>query len=236
MIGLRDTALWGDRGNPYLFSAYAQYRDEPSNSRPAHLELGLPSTFVNLFSGLETGELFGDATQETIGPGFSGSRLDEQSVAWGLNLTRQLSAHVVKFGWDAQRTRVNGAEGTQIIDLVLATVSDFERYDLANAGVHATLVSKGLGPAGDVVHLRNMYNGLFVQDDWHLGRNTTVNMGVRWDYDSEFPNKTDFSPRLGVSWSPDAKTVMKASWGVFYDHFRMGSRETDSLVRRREYR
>jgi Carboxypeptidase regulatory-like domain/TonB dependent receptor-like, beta-barrel len=222
MIGLRDTALWGDRGNPYLFSAYAQYRDEPSNSRPAHLELGLPSTFVNLFSGLETGELFGDATQETIGPGFSGSRLDEQSVAWGLNLTRQLSAHVVKFGWDAQRTRVNGAEGTQIFDLVLATVSDFERYDLANAGVHATLVSKGLGPAGDVVHLRNMYNGLFVQDDWHLGRNTTINMGVRWDYDSEFPNKTDFSPRLGVSWSLNAKTVLKASWGTFYDHFRMG--------------
>jgi hypothetical protein len=145
---------------------------------PAHLDFGLPSTFVNLFSGLETGELFGDVTQEFIGPGFSGRRLKEQSTAFGLNLTRHWLSHLLKFGWDGQRTRVNGTEGTQIFDLVLATVDDFARYDLENAGVHATLVSEGLGPAGDSVHLRNTYNGLFAQDDWKLSRNITLNLGV----------------------------------------------------------
>ena len=190
--------------------------------QPAHLDFGMPSTFVNLFSGLETGELFGDVTQETIGPGFSARRLTEQSASVGVNLTRQWSAHVMKFGWDGQHTRVDGTEGTQIFDLVLATVDDFERYDLENSGVHATLVSEGLAPTGDAVHLRNTYNGLFAQDDWKLSRTVTLNLGLRWDRDSEFPNKTDFAPRLGVSWSPNTKTVLNASWGTFYDHFRMG--------------
>ena len=222
MLGIRDTALWGDPGTPYLFSAYAQYRDDRSSRRPAHLEFGPASTFVNLFSGLETGELFGDVTQEFIGPGFSPSGQSERSASFGFNVTRHFASHVVKFGWDGQRTRVKGTEGTQIFDLVLATVDDFERYGLENSGVHATLVSEGLGPAGDSVHLRNTYNGLFAQDDWKLSRNITLNLGVRWDHDSEFPNKTDFSPRLGVSWSPNAHTVLSASWGIFYDHFRMG--------------
>ena len=222
MLGARETSLWGDPGNPYLLSVYFQYRDEPTAVQPAHLDFGVPSTFVNLFSGLETGELFGDVTQETIGPGFSARRLTEQSASVGVNLTRQWSAHVLKFGWDGQHTRVKGTEGTQIFDLVLATVDDFERYDLENSGVHATLVSEGLAPTGDAVHLRNTYNGLFAQDDWKLSRGVTLNLGLRWDRDSEFPNKTDFAPRLGVSWSPNTKTVLNASWGIFYDHFRMG--------------
>src|SRR5205823_9012688 len=70
--------------------------------------------------------------------------------------------------------------------------------------------------------LRDTYDGAFAQDDWRILRNVTLNVGVRWDYDSEFPNKTNFSPRLGFAWSVTPKTVIRANWGLFYDHFRLG--------------
>jgi hypothetical protein len=222
MLGLRDTLMWGDQRTPYLLSTYLQYRDEPSVKRPSHLELGMPSTYVNLFSSLNTGALFGDTTQETVGPGYSPLELDEDSLAFGANLARQFSRHTIKFGWDFERTRVNGVESVNIFDVLLATVPDFDQYGLANSGVHITFTQAGQTPEQNNIRLRNSYNGLFFQDDWKLRSNLTLNAGLRWDYDTEFPNRANLSPRAGVSWSPNPKTVLSANWGIFYDHFRMG--------------
>jgi len=222
MTGIRDTVMWGDPSNPYLLSSYFQFRGEPSLRRPAHLELGMPSTYVNLFSSLTTGGLFGDTTQEIVGPGYSPLRLNEDYASLGVNLSKQLSRHSVKFGWDFQRTRVDGTESINIFDVLLATVPDFDQYGLVNSGIHITFTQGGLTPEQNRIRLRNAYNGVFFQDDWKVRKNLSLNLGFRWDYDSEFPNKSNISPRLGVSWSLNAKTVLNASWGVFYDHFRIG--------------
>jgi Carboxypeptidase regulatory-like domain/TonB dependent receptor-like, beta-barrel len=222
LAGIHDTLTLGDLGSPYLMNLYVQYRGEPSVTRPAHLELGSPSTFVNLFSGLDTGQLFGDVTEETVGPGYTPLRLAEEYVSLGTNLSKEISRHTVKFGWDYQRARVTGTESDNIFDLLFATVSDFRQYGLTNSGVHVRFTQQGNTPQSNAISLVNAYNGLFVQDDWRIKRTLTLNLGMRWDYDAEFPNKTNFSPRLGLSWSPDTQTVLSASWGVFYDHFRMG--------------
>jgi hypothetical protein len=73
-----------------------------------------------------------------------------------------------------------------------------------------------------LIRLRNNYNGLFVHDDWKIAKILTLNLGLRWDYDSRFPNRANFSPRLGFAWSPTSRTVVSANWGMFYDNFRMG--------------
>jgi hypothetical protein len=222
MLGIHDTVVWGERSNPYLLNAYFQFRGEPSVMRPAHLELGLPSVYVNLFSSLTTGGLFGDVTQEFVGPGYSPLKLNEDYVSLGVNLSKQRSRHSVKFGWDFQHTRVDGTESINIFDALLATVPDFDQYGLVNSGIHITFTQEGATADQNKIRLRNIYNGLFFQDDWKVRKNLTFNLGVRWDYDSEFPNKSNFSPRLGLSWSPNTKTVLNASWGIFYDHFRNG--------------
>ncbi len=222
MLGIHDTVTWGDASDPYLLSTYVQYRREPSVKRPTHLELGLPSTFVNLFSTLTTGALFGDVTQEIVGPGITPLRLKQDYISTGANLAKQFGRHGVKFGWDSQNTRVDGTEAVNIFDVLFATVSDFDLYGLVNSGVHVRFTQGGATTDRSRIRLRNNYNGLFFQDDWKIRGSFTANLGIRWDYDSEFPNKANFSPRLGISWSPNAKTVLKASWGVFYDHFRSG--------------
>ncbi len=80
----------------------------------------------------------------------------------------------------------------------------------------------GPTPQDNLVRIRNNYNGLYAQDDWKIARKITLNLGLRWDYDTRFPNKTDFSPRIGVAWQVASKTVVNASFGIFYDQFRAG--------------
>ena len=222
MFGARDTVMLGEAGKPYLVSAYFQYRGEPSVTRPSHLDLGFPSVFVNLFTPSGIGALFGDATEEIVGPGITPFSLHEDYYSAGLSLAKPLSHHTVKFGWDFQRTRANGTESANVFDVLLATVDDFAQYGLTNSGVHVTFTQEGASPELNRIGLSNVYNGLFFQDDWKVHKNTTLNLGVRWDYDTEFPNKSNFSPRLGISWSANSRTVFTASWGIFYDHFRIG--------------
>jgi hypothetical protein len=65
--------------------------------------------------------------------------------------------------------------------------------------------------------------GMFVQDEWRVRRNVTLNLGVR--YDLQFlstlvnTDTNDVSPRVGFAWDPfaDGKTVVRGSYGIYYD-------------------
>ena len=111
-------------------------------------------------------------------------------------------------------------------------------------GVPASLV-QGLGSPSDSFH--NIPIGAFWQDSWRINPNVTLNYGVR--YDVEIPpkfkapqglalpaynilgvqkgiqtDKNNIQPRIGVAWDPkgDGKTVVRASYGMFYDHPLLG--------------
>jgi Carboxypeptidase regulatory-like domain/TonB dependent receptor len=66
------------------------------------------------------------------------------------------------------------------------------------------------------------YWGPFVQDQWRLTPKLTINFGLRWDYETGLaayvkPDYNEFQPRIGVAWSPDSKTVIRAGFGMFFD-------------------
>jgi hypothetical protein len=104
---------------------------------------------------------------------------------------------------------------------------------------------QGLGSPSDSFH--NIPIGAFWQDSWRVRPSVTLNFGLR--YDVEIPptfkpvtplgqagynilglqkgiktDKNNIQPRIGVAWDPhgDGKTVVRASYGIFYDHPLLG--------------
>jgi len=222
MVGLQDAVTFGNQNNPFLLNAYVQYRDEAASLRATHAESNPATTLFNMFSTLTTNGLGGDLGQITFGAGFSPLLLKQHYNSAGAHISKLVGDHEIKFGWDFQRARVDGIEPTNQLNQLFATVSDFGQFGPVSSGVYVLATVGGSTPADSRVAIRNSYNGIFVQDDWKVVRSLTVNVGVRWDRDSRFPNGGNFSPRLGLNWSPTSKTVIAASWGVFYDKFRLG--------------
>ena len=63
--------------------------------------------------------------------------------------------------------------------------------------------------------------GGFLQDEWRATSHLTLNLGARYDVErlpSPFrTDKNNFSPRLGLAWSPSSEWVVRAGLGLFYD-------------------
>jgi hypothetical protein len=104
---------------------------------------------------------------------------------------------------------------------------------------------QGIGSPSD--SFRNIPIGAFWQDSWRVNPNVTLNYGIR--YDVEIPptfrppqglalpaynllglqkgirtDTNNIQPRIGLAWDPsgNGKTVVRMSYGMFYDHPLLG--------------
>ena len=96
----------------------------------------------------------------------------------------------------------------------------------------------GAGTTGGTTKPNNSEYGFFAQDDWRVIPKLTLNLGLRYDYqtiakppitnpdptllaagfDTGFQpkDKNNFAPRLGFAYSFDEKTVVRGGYGLFY--------------------
>ncbi len=70
------------------------------------------------------------------------------------------------------------------------------------------------------------YWGVFAQDQWRITPKLTLNYGLRWDFESGLGQfvQQDFNnwqPRIGLAYSPDSKTVIRAGFGMFDDRYNL---------------
>ena len=59
---------------------------------------------------------------------------------------------------------------------------------------------------------------LFVQDDYQVRPDLTMNLGLRYEQQTFTDSRHDFGPRVGFSynWRGDGKTVIRGGFGIYY--------------------
>ena len=63
----------------------------------------------------------------------------------------------------------------------------------------------------------------FIQDQWNARSNLSVNLGLRYERQTNIQSNLNFAPRVAFAWSPKgngsgpSKTVVRGGFGIFYD-------------------
>jgi len=143
------------------------------------------------------------------------------------NVSTQRGDHSIKFGGDFLYNRVN-----ILFPGALQGVYTFSSLNGFLAGNYQNY-QQAFGVPNQLQSNPNF--GVFVQDEWRVRRNLTINAGLR--YDVQYlpdPIQTDtnnFGPRLGFAYAlGDRKTVFRASYGLYYD--RIPLRATSNALQR----
>ena len=119
-------------------------------------------------------------------------------------------AHSWKFGGDIQRIK------STFIDLSDASGTfNFNSFGDFLANAPSRFRQNFLTTSTQ----RNVYSGVFAQDEWHLWPNLMISYGLRWENESIRPDHNNFGPRLALAYDPfmTGKTVMRAGAGIFYN-------------------
>jgi hypothetical protein len=143
------------------------------------------------------------------------------------NVSTQRGPHSLKFGADYLYNRVN-----ILFPGALQGVYSFNSLATFLSGNYFSY-QQAFGAPSQLQSNPNI--GVFIQDEWRVRPDLTLNAGLR--YDAQFlpePIKTDtdnLAPRLGIVYAPgDRKTVIRASFGLYYD--RIPLRATSNALQR----
>lgn len=171
----------------------------------------------------------------------SDNTLDEEvgtTFSYIDHLTMVRGRHTFKIGAEIRRIRLNNS-GNAIRD---SSIDYASNADFINNAADSASVLEGEGIRGN----RRTFSMGYVQDDFKVTPNLTLNLGLRYEFYSVAhevrdraavvdilacggfcpkgtpfyaPNYNDWGPRVGLAWSPAAlggKTVIRTGFGIYY--------------------
>src|SRR5262252_6589942 len=153
------------------------------------------------------------------------------------NFTYIRAAHSYKFGFDWQHIYDQRTAAPQFVYTFPTVVA----YLAAKSGVAPLGYTNMSQITGNLsFDMSTDVFSTFVQDDWQIAPTVKILYGVRYDlykYPAGIPDapltqthefnidKNNFGPRVGVAWSVDAQSVLRASTGIMYDQPILGGYE-----------
>jgi hypothetical protein len=170
-------------------------------------------------------------------------------------ITKTVGPHTFKFGASLRKNQFNSfnpaasPEGDLAFD---GSITNHGASGNPNTGIADLLLGQiktaNYEQPQPETGRRNYNLGIFAQDDWRITSKLTLNLGIRWEYESPLTiatniysrinplngqllaagldgvsdslnirtPKADFSPRIGLAYSVNDKTVIRAAFGTFY--------------------
>ena len=174
----------------------------------------------------------------TPGPALFSSLRPQHALQFLDTVTWVKGRHTLKAGLDIRHAVTHDTLEPQ----------EFLAFDgIGNFGVGQALQLSTLGYTE--VGVQNTNYGFFVQDDFRVTPRLTVNLGLRYEYNTVLqgdrignfdiatltldpigkplyePDRNNFGPRIGFSWDPfgHGKTVVRGGFGLFYSPMLTGA-------------
>ncbi|HEU4869977.1 MAG TPA: TonB-dependent receptor [Pyrinomonadaceae bacterium] len=165
----------------------------------------------------------GGAVPFTIGQSRA-SDLWGHQVQFSDTLSWSLGKHYLRFGGSIIHHTSGGTgsePGTAILGTFTfrnTTTAPFGQLTLADVQNYTQPINFGISS----YELPQWLNTLFVQDNMHLHRDFTLDVGLRYDRQTLTDAKNNFAPRIGFGWHPggDSRLVIRGGYAMYYTQIR----------------
>ena len=152
------------------------------------------------------------------------SDIFSRQVQFSDTLSWSLGKHYLRLGGGVIHHTSGGTgsePGTAILGTFTfrnTTTAPFGQLTLADVQSYTQPINFGI----DSYELPQWLLTGFVQDDWKVRHDLTLNLGLRYDRQTLTDATKNFAPRIGFGWNPggDARTSIRGGYGMYYTQIR----------------
>jgi TonB dependent receptor/Carboxypeptidase regulatory-like domain len=153
-------------------------------------------------------------------PGYSAQTAPDRMIQIANKLTLTANRHVMKVGASAHSATPGGLIHSNLDGTYTFSPNAPFPYDPNNPASFPVTFQQGFfgSSGGGELKLDEWHVSLFAQDDWKPLENLTLNLGLRYQYESSVPDYNNFAPRIGFAWDPsrNGRMVFRGGFGIFH--------------------